>query len=135
MSNVRNIGAAAALRPPADGETEDPDFAIVGVRLFARTDDGTQVDDPQEESLSVRLERSKLAAVELSVQMSLRLKQAPTGIRLEAWERVCGRLAEQDIEIDPATLHVLRFEFVPNERLRREMTKTWDGQAAGPPGR
>ncbi len=134
MSTVRNIGATAALRPPADGEPDDPDFANVAVRLFARTDDGTQVDDPQEQSLSVKLESSKLAAVELSVQMSLRLRQAPTGIRLEAWERVCGALADRGIESDPATLHVLRFEFVPNERLRREMTAVQAAQQQpGPP--
>jgi hypothetical protein len=134
MTDVRNIGATAALRPPADGEAEDPDFASVAVRLFARTDDGTQVDDPQAESLNVRLERSKLAAVELSVQMSLRLKQAPSGIRLEAWERICAALGEQGIATAPEDLHVLRFEFAPNEKLRREMTKAWDSQSQpGPP--
>ncbi len=132
---MRNIGATAGLRPPAEGETEDPDFATVAVRLFARTDDGTQVDDAQEQSLSVRLERSKLAAVELSVQMSLRLKQAPTGIRREAWERICEQLARHGIETEPETLHVLRFEFVPNDRLRREMTKSWEAQQPGPPSR
>lgn len=133
---MRNIGATAALRAAADGEPDDPDFAIVGVRLFARTDDGAQVDDPQEESIKVRLERSKLAAVELSVQMSLRLRQAPTGIRREAWERICEQLAERGIEAGPEDLHVLRFEFVPNEKLRREMTKAWDTQQQpGPPSR
>jgi hypothetical protein len=132
MADIRNIGATAALRPPPDGEPEDPDFASVAVRLFARLDDGTQVDDP-EDSVSVRLERSKLAAVELSVQMSLRLKQTPNGIRREAWDRVCAQLAGHGIDTVPEDLHVLRFEFVPNERLRREMTKTWDGQRAGPP--
>jgi len=135
MADVRNIGATAALRPASDGEPEDPDFVTVAVRLFVRADDGTQVDDPQEQSLSVRLERSKLAAVELSVQMSLRLKQAPSGIRREAWERICEQLAEHGIEADPETLHVLRFEFAPNDKLRREMTKAWDAQQPGPPSR
>jgi hypothetical protein len=135
MPDVRNIGAAAALRPVAEGEADDADFAAVGVRLFARLDDGTQVDDPQEESLSVRLERSKLAAVELSVQMALRLRQAPTGVRRQAWERVCEQLAQQGIQTDPETLHVLRFEFIPDESLRTEMTTSWDSQQPGPPGR
>ncbi len=135
MAQVRNIGATAALRPPRDGESDDPDFAYVAVRLFARTDDGTRVDDPHEQSVSVRLERSKLAAVELSVQMSLRLKQVPTGTRREAWERICARLAEHGIDATPEDLHVLRFEFVPNDKLRREMTKSWDAQRPSPPSR
>jgi hypothetical protein len=133
MAGVRNIGAAAALLPL--GESDDPDFATVGVRLFARTDDGEQVDDPQTASVTVRLERSKLAAVELSVQMSLRLKQTPTGVRREAWERICEQLAEEGIEAAPEDLHVLRFEFVPSDKLRREMTKSWDSQQPGPPAR
>jgi len=132
MTDVRNIGATASLRPPADGESDDPDFAFVAVRLFARLDDGTQVDDP-EDSVSVRLERTKLAAVELSVQMSLRLKQTPSGLRREAWDRVCAQLAETGIEAAPEDLHVLRFEFVPNDKLRREMTQSWDAQQPGPP--
>jgi hypothetical protein len=130
MADVRTIGAAAALREPADA---DDDFAVVALRLFARTGDGSQIDDPQEESLTVRLERSKLAAVELSVQMSLRLRQAPTGKRRDAWERICARLAEQGIATDPETLHVLRFEFVPDEALRHAMTSSWDAQRPGPP--
>lgn len=136
MASVRNIGAATALpRPAADDEREDPDFVTVAVRLFARTDDGSQVDDPREQSLSVRLERSKLAAVELSVQMSLRLKQAPTGARRAAWERICEQLAQRGIEADPESLHVARFEFLPDDQLRREMTRTWDAQQPGPPSR
>ena len=70
MASVRNVGATATLRRTPD---DDPDFATVWVRLFARTDDGEQVDDPHERSTTVRIERSKLSAVELSVQMSLRL--------------------------------------------------------------
>ncbi|MDX6690337.1 MAG: hypothetical protein QOG15_1794 [Solirubrobacteraceae bacterium] len=134
MAEVRNIGATAGLRAPADRVTDDPDFASVAVRLFARLDDGTQVDDP-EDSVSVRLERTKLAAVELSVQMSLRLKQTPTGVRRDAWERICAELAGHGIDAAPEDLHVLRFEFAPNERLRREMTQSWDAQQPGPPGR
>ena len=134
MAGVRNIGATAALRHGSD-ESDDPDFAVVGIRLFARTDDGVQVDDPHDESVSVRLERSKLAAVELSVQMSLRLKQMPTGVRRDAWDRICGELAQHGIESSPEDLHVLRFEFAPSDRLRREMTKSWDDQPPGPPAR
>jgi len=130
MASVRNIGATASLRRTPD---DDPDFATVWLRLFARTEGGEQVDDPQEQSTSVRIERSKLSAVELSVQMALRLRQAPTGIRREAWERICDELAQHEIEIDPDTLHVLRFEFVPDDRLRKAMTETWPGQSAGPP--
>lgn len=132
MTGVRNIGAAAALSPAAG---DDPDFATVAVRLFARTDDGTQVDDPQEESVSVRLERSKLAAVELSVQMSLRLRQSPSGVRRQAWARICEQLARHGIRTEPEALHVLRFEFAPDDELRREMAKSWDAQQPGPPAR
>ena len=130
MASVRNVGATASLRRTPD---DDPDFATVWVRLFARTDDGEQVDDPQEQSTTVRIERSKLSAVELSVQMSLRLKQAPTGVRREAWERICGELAQHGIEADPETLHVLRFEFVADDRLHKAMTANWPGESAAPP--
>jgi len=130
MASVRNIGATASLRRTPD---DDPDFATVWLRLFARTDDGDQVDDPQEQSTSVRIERSKLSAVELSVQMALRLKQAPTGARREAWERICDELAQHGVEADPETLHVLRFEFVPDDRLRKAMTASWPGESAAPP--
>lgn len=127
---MRNIGATASLRRTPE---DDPDFATVWVRLFARTDGGEQIDDPQEQSTTVRIERSKLSAVELSVQMSLRLKQAPTGVRREAWERISSELAQHDIETDPETLHVLRFEFVPDDRLRKAMTASWPGESAAPP--
>ena len=130
MPSVRNIGATASLRRTPD---DDPDFATVWIRLFARTDKGDQVDDPQEQSTTVRIERTKLSAVELSVQMSLRLRQAPTGVRREAWERICAELAQRGIEIDPDTLHVLRFEFVPDDRLRKAMTESWPGESAAPP--
>jgi len=130
MASVRNVGATASLRRPPD---DDPDFATVWVRLFARTDGGDQVDDPQERSTSVRIERSKLSAVELSVQMALRLKQAPTGPRRDAWERICDGLAQHGVEADPETLHVLRFEFVPDDRLRKAMTEGWPGESAAPP--
>lgn len=127
---MRNIGAAASLRRTPD---DDPDFATVWLRLFARTDGGDRVEDPQEQSTSVRIERSKLAAVELSVQMALRLRQSPTGPRRQAWERICEELAAHGIEVDPDALHVLRFEFVPDDRLRKAMTETWPGESAGPP--
>jgi len=65
--------------------------------------------------------------------MSLRLRQAPTGVRREAWERICAELAQRGIEIDPDTLHVLRFEFVPDDRLRKAMTESWPGESAAPP--
>lgn len=119
---MRNIGAAASLRRTPD---DDPDFATVRLRLFARTDGGDRVDDPEEQSTSIRIERSKLSAVELSVQMALRLSRPPTGSRREAWERICGELAQQGIETDPETLHVLRFEFAPDDRLRKAMTESW----------
>jgi len=130
MASVRNVGATASLRSTPD---DDPDFATVWVRLFARTDEGAQIDDPQEQSTSVRIERSKLSAVELSVQMSLRLRQAPSGPRREAWERICTELARHDVEADPETLHVLRFEFVPDDRLRKAMTESWPAESAAPP--
>jgi len=129
MVSVRNVGATASLRRTPD---DDPDFATVWVRLFARTDGGDQIDDPQEQSTSVRIERSELSAVELSVQVSLRLKQTPTGVRREAWERICGELAQHGVETDPET-HVLRFEFVPDDRLRKAMTASWPGESAAPP--
>jgi len=130
MPSVSNIGAAASLRRTPD---DDPGFATVRLRLFARTDDGDRIDDPREQSASVRVERSKLPAVELSVQMALRLRQAPTGPRREAWERICGELAQHGIEADPETLHVLRFELVPDDRLRKAMTESRPGGSAAPP--
>jgi len=87
---IRSVGASASLN---HDDPEDPDFAIVDIRLFATTDDGERVTDPQPASTSVRIERTKLAALELSVQMSLRLRQPPTGARLEAWQRIASELA------------------------------------------
>jgi hypothetical protein len=130
MPGVRNIGATGSLRRTPD---DDADFATVWLRLFARTDDGEQVDDPEEHSAEVRLERSKLAAVELSVQMKLRLRQPPAGPRREPWERIAAELAERGIEAGPDDLHVLRFEFVPDDRLRKAMTETWPDAPARPP--
>jgi hypothetical protein len=121
-ASIRSVGASASLNPDS---ADDPDFAVVDLRLFALTDEGEQVDDPQPASTSVRCERSKLAAVELSVQMSLRLRQAPTGVRLQAWERICGELATRGIETDPATLHGSTFRFVPDEELRTAQQKVW----------
>jgi hypothetical protein len=121
-ASIRSVGATASLNNDGAG---DPDFAVVDIRLFALTDDGEQVDDPQGASTSVRCERSKLAALELSVQMSLRLRQAPTGARLAAWERICEQLAARGIETDPATLHGSTFRFTPDEQLRTEQQKVW----------
>ena len=121
-ASIRHVGATASLNH--DG-AEDPAFAIVDLRLFALTDGGEQVDDPQPASTSVRCERAKLAALELSVQMSLRLRQAPTGARLEAWQRICDELAARGIETDPPTLHHSTFRFVPDPELRDAQQKVW----------
>jgi len=50
--------------------------------------------------------------------MALDLKQAPAGLRRDAWERICDGLAQHGVEADPETLHVLRFEFDPDDRLQ-----------------
>jgi hypothetical protein len=120
--DIRNVGASASLNH--DGP-EDPDFAAVDLRLFALIDGGEQVDDPRPASMSVRCERSKLAALELSVQMSLRLRQPPSGARLEAWQRICDELAARGIQTDPATLHGTTFRFVPDEELRAAQQAVW----------
>ncbi len=120
--SIRNVGATASLNPAA---RDDPDFATVDLRLFALTDGGEQVDDPQPASTSVRCERSKLAALELSVQMSLRLRQAPTGVRLESWQRICEELAARGIQTDPETLHKSQFRLVPDEELRAAQQAVW----------
>jgi hypothetical protein len=114
-TSVRNIGALASLRP---GEDPNADFATVDLRLFATTDTGDRVPDPQSASTSVKIERSKLVALELSVQMSLRLRQPPSGVRLEAWQRIAGELAELGIETDPVTLHAMGFALVADDELR-----------------
>jgi len=119
---IRNVGATASLNHEGP---EDPDFAIVDLRLFALVDGGEQVDDPQPASMRVRCERAKLAALELSVQMSLRLRQPPTGARLEAWQRICDELAARGIETEPATLHGSTFRFVPDEELRAAQQAVW----------
>ena len=114
-TSVRNVGAIASLS--ASG-SEDPDFATVDLCLFASTDAGDRVLDPQPPSTSLRIERSKLAGLELSVQMSLRLRQAPSGARLQAWERIAGELAGHGIDADPVTLHGLGFALVPDDELQ-----------------
>ncbi len=119
---IRSVGAFASLNPDVPG---DADMAVVDLRLFALTDAGEQVADPQPASTSVRIERTKLAALELSVQMSLRLRTAPTGVRLEAWERICAELAERGIETDPATLHGMSFKFEPDAELRAAQQAVW----------
>ncbi len=119
---IRGVGAAASLNH--DGP-EDGDFATVDLCLFATIDGGERVSDPEAPSTSVRVERSKLAAVELSVQMSLRLRQAPTGPRLEAWQRIAQQLAERGIAVEPEDLHRMRFEFVPDDELRAAQQVVW----------
>jgi hypothetical protein len=119
---IRGVGATATLNH--DG-LEDADFAIVDLRLFATIDGGERVDDPQPVSASVRVERTKLAAVELSIQMSLRLRQAPTGPRLEAWQRIAAELAERGIDAEPEELHKMSFQFVPDDELRTAQQKVW----------
>ncbi|MEA2194984.1 MAG: hypothetical protein QOG42_1418, partial [Solirubrobacteraceae bacterium] len=120
--SVRSIGATASLNH--DGSGDDP-FAVVDLRLFALTDGGEQVDDPQPASLSVRCERAKLAALELSVLMSMRLSRPPTGTRLAAWQRICEELAARGITTDPATLHALRFSLTPDGELRTAQQAVW----------
>jgi hypothetical protein len=119
---IRSVGASASLNH--DGP-DDPDWAVVDIRLFATTDDGERVADPQPPSTSVRIERTKLAALELSVQMSLRLRQAPTGARLAAWERIAAELAARGIEAEPEVLHRMRFEFAPDDELRAAQQAVW----------
>jgi hypothetical protein len=120
--SVRSVGATATLS--SDGP-DDADFATVDIRLFAVTSGGEQVDDPLPTSTSVRCERSKLASLELSVQMSLRLRQTPTGVRLAAWQRIVERLAAQGIEADPLTLHQKRFTLMPDPELRALQQAVW----------
>lgn len=119
---IRGVGAAASLNH--DGP-EDPDFAVVDLRLFAAVDGDERVLDPQPASTSVRVERSKLAAVELSVQMSLRLRQDPTGPRLEAWQRIAAELLARGIEVEPLALHRMSFQFVPDDELRAAQQAVW----------
>jgi hypothetical protein len=114
-TSVRNVGAVASLSPAGTG---DPDFAQVDLCLFASTDAGDRVLDPQPPSTTLRIERDKLAGLELSVQMSLRLRQPPTGVRLQAWERIAGELAKRGIATDPVTLHGLGFALVPDDELK-----------------
>jgi hypothetical protein len=119
---IRGVGAAASLNH--DGP-EDRDFAVVDLCLFATLEGGERVSDPQPPSASVRIERSKLAAAELSVQMSLRLRQAPTGPRLEAWQRIAALLGERGIAAEPEDLHRMRFEFAPDDELRAAQQVVW----------
>jgi hypothetical protein len=119
---IRSVGATASLNH--DG-SDDPGFAAVDLRLFATTGDGERVADPQPASTSVRIERTKLAALELSAQMSLRLRQPPTGARLEAWQRIAAELAARGIEVEPEALHAMRFEFVPDDELRTAQQAVW----------
>ncbi len=114
-TRVRNVGAVASLNP---GVPAEADFAKVDLCLFASLQDGERVLDPQPPSTSLSIERSKLAGLELSVQMSLRLRQAPTGARLQAWERIASELAGRGIQTDPVTLHGLGFALVPDDELK-----------------
>ncbi len=120
--SVRSIGATASLNHEA---SEDDTFAVVDLRLYALLDGGEQVDDPQPASLSVRCARDKLAALELSVLMTMRLTRPPTGPRLEAWQRIGELLAARGIETDPATLHALKFALTPDGELRAAQQAVW----------
>ena len=112
-TSVRNVGAVASL-----ARDSGADLATVDLRLFATTDGGERVLDPEPASTSVKIERSKLAALELSVQMSLRLRQPPTGVRRAAWERIAAELAARGIETDAQTLHALGFALVCDDELK-----------------
>ena len=57
--------------------------------------------------------------------MSMRLSRPPTGVRLEAWERVCEELRARGIETDPATLHALKFSLAPDGELRAAQQAVW----------
>jgi len=114
-TSVRNVGAIASLSPDVPATA---DFAKVDLCLFASTDAGEKVLDPQPPSTSLNIERTKLAGLELSVQMSLRLRAAPSGARLAAWERIAAELAGRGIETDPVTLHGLGFALVPDDELQ-----------------
>ena len=121
-TTIRRVGALASRNHEGP---EDRDFAIVDLRLYALTEAGEQVVDPQPASTSVRCERAKLAALELSVQMSLRLRQPPTGVRLQAWQRIAEQLGARGIEADPAALHATRFELSPDDELRAAQQAVW----------
>ncbi len=113
-TSVRNVGAVASLSPD---DAPGTDFAKVDLRLFATTGAGERVLDPQPASTSLMIERSKLSAIDLSVQMSLRLRQPPTGVRLQAWERIDAELAARGLQTDPAKLPGLGFALVADEEL------------------
>jgi len=123
-AGVRNVGAVASLSPE---QPPDPDFATVDLRLFATKSDAERVLDPRGASTSLRIERSKLAGLELSVQMSLRLRAAPTGARLEAWQRIAAELAAEGIETDPVTLHGLGFALVADDELKAATAESMAG--------
>jgi len=113
-TSVRNVGAVASLADDGAGGG----LATVNLRLFATLEGGERVLDPQDASTSLKIEPSKLAAIDLSVQMSLRLRQAPSGARLQAWERIAAELAARGIETDPVTLHGLGFSLVADDELK-----------------
>jgi len=119
---IRGVGAVAALNHDAPEESE---LATVDLCLFATTAAGERVLDPQPPSASVRIERSKLAALELSVQMALRLRQPPTGARREAWQRIADELRAQGVETDPDALHSLKFDISPDDELRAAQQAVW----------
>jgi hypothetical protein len=120
--SVRSIGATASLNHEVP---EDETFAVVDLRLYALTDAGEQIDDPQPASLTVRCARDKLAALELSVLMTMRLSRPPTGARLDAWQRICAALTERGIDTDPETLHALKFSLTPDPELRAAQQAVW----------
>ena len=113
-TSVRNVGSVASL---GESEAADADFATVDLCLFASLDAGERVLDPEPPSTSLRIERSKLAGLELSVQMSLRLRTAPTGARLRPGSGSPASLPAAASR-RPATLHGLGFALVPDDELQ-----------------
>ena len=57
--------------------------------------------------------------------MSMRLSRPPTGVRLEAWQRVCEELRARGIETAPATLHALKCSLEPDGELRAAQQAVW----------
>ena len=115
-TSVRNVGVGRVAERVGRRRSGLRDRRPVPVRVAGHAASACSI--PQPPSTSLRIERSKLAGLELSVQMSLRLRTAPTGARLQAWERIAGELAGRGIETDPVTLHGLGFALVLDDELQ-----------------
>ena len=114
-ASVRNVGAVASL---SDAAAADYGYATVDLCLFASTGhrrararSAATVDEPADRA-------SKLAGLELSVQMSLRLRAAPTGARLRPGSGSPASLPAAASRRTPATLHGLGFALVPDDELK-----------------